>query len=489
MLRRHTWLFIVLILALITRGYQLQARFLYSHDNDLASWIVKDIVVDRHLRLIGQLTSSPGIFIGPLFYYLLIPFYLAARMDPVGSLAFSLLVGLATVTSIYWVLNMLFRRQTGSIAALLYSVSFAVSQSEREVVPTTPVFFWSVWFFYAVSRLYSGHKSALYILAVLFALVWHLNLALILLVPVIFPGIFIHRRSYRIRDLILSLVVFVILSAPLLLFEYRHGFIQSRSLVSSLATIGTKSGKVTQKFSRVALYAARNSTAIFFPRADGASLSVYLLPALCLIVIALLALKKVIPSFTPLIIFAWISLYLLFFAAHPIILSEYYLNGLNILWITSVALFLSFLSRLPKTRLLTAIILGLYLGYHLNVFLTSPINKSGYLEKKALVQAIALDSRLHGYPCVAVSYMTNPGYELGYRYFFYLAGLHVNQPKSGSPVYTVVFPHPRANRLDNTFGALGLIMPDYSKYSASEVKTSCSGDNANLTDPMFGFTK
>src|SRR3989338_11223175 len=109
MLRRHTWLFIVLILALITRGYQLQARFLYSHDNDLASWIVKDIVVDRHLRLIGQLTSSPGIFIGPLFYYLLIPFYLAARMDPVGSLAFSLLVGLATVTSIYWVLNTLFR--------------------------------------------------------------------------------------------------------------------------------------------------------------------------------------------------------------------------------------------------------------------------------------------------------------------------------------------------------------------------------------------
>ena len=67
-------LFLVLILGLLTRSYQLRERFGYTHDNDLAGWIVKDIVVDRHLRLIGQLTSSPGIFIGPLFYYLQIPF-------------------------------------------------------------------------------------------------------------------------------------------------------------------------------------------------------------------------------------------------------------------------------------------------------------------------------------------------------------------------------------------------------------------------------
>ncbi len=53
-----------LLVGLIFRGFQLKDRFLYAHDNDLAGWIVKDILVDHHLRLIGQETSAKGIFIG-----------------------------------------------------------------------------------------------------------------------------------------------------------------------------------------------------------------------------------------------------------------------------------------------------------------------------------------------------------------------------------------------------------------------------------------
>jgi len=89
---------------------------------------------------------------------------------------------------------------------------------------------------------------------------------------------------------------------------------------------------------------------------------------------------------------------------------------------------------------------------------------------------------------VSVSFITNPGYELGYRYIFYLNNLHVNQPSSGSPVYTIVFPHTKVDRIDKSFGALGLILPDYEKYTEKEVNESCSGSNENLTDPMFGFT-
>mgnify|MGYP001566093577 FL=1 len=85
--------------------------------------------------------------------------------------------------------------------------------------------------------------------------------------------------------------------------------------------------------------------------------------------------------------------------------------------------------------------------------------------------------------------MTSPGRELGYRYLFWLENLHVNHPDSGSPVYTIVFPHTLAGRLDATFGGLALVLPDQNRYFPDQIKYSCSGANSNLTDPMLGFTK
>jgi len=127
---------------------------------------------------------------------------------------------------------------------------------------------------------------------------------------------------------------------------------------------------------------------------------------------------------------------------------------------------------------------------NLHRFFTVPINKSGYLERKAVVAEIKRDAKERGYPCVSVSYITNPGYELGYRYLFWLEDMHVNKPNSNSPVYTIVFPlNEKLFPVNATFGALGLIYPDYSRYNKEAVLESCSGENSNLTDPMFGFTK
>ena len=117
------------------------------------------------------------------------------------------------------------------------------------------------------------------------------------------------------------------------------------------------------------------------------------------------------------------------------------------------------------------------------------INKSGYLYRKAIVREIDKDATQKGFPCVSVSYITNPGLDLGYRYFFYLREMHVNRPVSGSPVYTIVYPLRRDIVEDKSYGHIGLIYPDYSRYTKDEVEESCAGENSNLTDPMFGFTK
>ncbi len=439
------------------RTYQLVARYGYGHDGDLASWIIKDVVVDKHLRLAGQLTSAPGIYIGPFFYYALIPFYLLTRLDPVGGLGLSVVFSAASLFSLYYVIGKLHGRKVAVITTLFYAGSYLLAGTDRGVVPTTPVMLWSIWFYYAVNQ------GNLYLSAFLFGLVWHIHLALGLLSPLVF------LRKYSLKIWIIAGLIFALTSTPLILFEARHNFIQTRSLVASFSASHTTPDYL-KKFGQVVLYSARNINSMVGLNNN------YLLPTILLLGLLFHPRRRLFAG--------WILLYVIFFTLHPIILSEYYLNGLNILWLVAMGFIVARLPRLP-----VALLLAGFLGLNLFLLLSSGGDGNGYVERKNLVGYIAADAQKQGFPCIAVSYMTSPGYDLGYRYFFWLKNLHVNHPSSGSPVYTIVFPHTRAGRLDATFAGLGVVLPDQNRYFPDQVEKSCSGANSNLTDPMFGFTK
>src|SRR3989338_4359605 len=129
-------LFLIILIGLFFRTYLAVERFEFGHDGDLYSWIVKDIVVNHHFRLIGQLTSAPGIFIGGLFYYLLIPFFLLSNMDPIGTTSFAIIIGLVTIFSLYFVLSKLFKTEVGLIASFLYATLLTTVNADRWIVPT-----------------------------------------------------------------------------------------------------------------------------------------------------------------------------------------------------------------------------------------------------------------------------------------------------------------------------------------------------------------
>lgn len=473
-----------LIIGLVMRGWQIRERFMYSHDNDLAGWIVKDIVVDKHLRLIGQETSARGIFIGPLWYYSLIPFYLASGMDPAGTLPHSLFTGLVTIVSLYYVVYRLYGSRPAGLAALIYASSELISVTEREVVPTTPVMLWSVWFFYAVNLIFQGKKSGLVLAAFLLGLVWHLNLALVLLAPLVIFGLWKNKKTFTLGDLGKPLVILLVMSLPLIIFEARHGFIQTRALTGTLTNIGSSSaGSFSDKITHVILYASRNSTKIFFqPRGEYLP---YLIPALLTFLLLLLLKTDKVPRYIGFIFICWMGLYILFFALHPMNLSEYYLNGMNIFWIVIAAVSLA--KIFPK--LFTSVILCILISYNMASFLSSPVNASGYIQRRSVIEFITADAAGRGYPCVSLSFITSPGSNLGYRYFAYLAGLRTVPVSDQVPVYTIVYPHSYVDGFDLSFGALALIFPDYSSYDQSRIQLACQGQNLNLTDPMFGFTK
>lgn len=482
-------LILILLLAFFLRVYNFKSFYVFSHDQDLASWIVKDIVQNGHLRLVGQETSSQGVLIGSLFYYLQVPFYLLGGMSPLGSIFLPIILGVFATYSIFFVFSKIINANVGLTGAFIYAVSALIVFIDREVAPTMPVMLWTVWYLYSLFLTYKGDQLKGFVLwAFLIGLVWHLNLALIILSPLIIIAFLFSKKKVNLKGLLIGALVLFATSSPLIVFELRHNFSQTKAIYASLTTekdLEIKESKGLAKLDRVMQLVNKNSIGIF-------SKNNFVRPSVIFILLVVtmfyLIKTKKINYFFGTVFVSWIGLYIGFFTFNSLNPSEYYFNGMNIVFIFIASFGLSELKKTSYGNKVFYLLVTLFVITNVSHVLNHNTDKKGYMEKMDLIKHIKSDSLNHNYPCISVSYITSPGYELGYRYLFYIENMHVNKPISNSPVYTIVYPHNLVDKIDNSFGSLGLIYPEYAKYNEKDVLESCKGENSNLTDPMFGYT-
>lgn len=482
-------LILVLILALFFRTYKVIDRFEFAHDGDLYSWIVKDIVVDGHLRLVGQETSAPGIFIGPLFYYLLIPFFLLTNMDPVGAIIPITIIGVLTVFSYFWVFTRLFNIKIGLIAAFLYTVLLETVQLDRRVVPSTPTNLWVIWYFFTIVSLARGHLKVLPLLGILIGLIWHIHIALappLIAAPI---AILLSRKIPKVRQILYFLLALFITSLPLLIFEVKHGFIQGTNFINNF---GVHYGGVPAdlyKLQVVLDMITKNINTLFFaPYAFKFTQNIFFVLLILLSMIYLLK-KKIINYQVLTTFYIWILGVVLFFSISQSPVSEYYFFNIEIIFIFIISAYVYLLSKKLKVgTILVVLFLSVVAIKNAHFLINQNYYHKGYKEKKAVVEFIKEDAYQKGFPCMGITYITTPGENVGFRYFFYLQNLHLVHPSTEVPVYNIVIPEELSNEVHLKFAHIGLILP--SEIPSKEIiNKSCSGPNTNLTDPMFGFVR
>lgn len=486
-IKENKYLIGILVLGFILRLYNYKGLYMYGHDQDLQGWFIRDVLENKHLRLIGQETSTQGIFIGSLFYYLLIPFYLLFGMDPIGGVFLTALIGLFTIWSFYYVTTRIFNEKTGLLAAFIYSISFYTVFNDREVVPTMPVILWTTWYLYGLWLTLKGeYFKSMLLLGGLAGLIWHLNMALVIVLPLALLAIFFSKKKPDLKSYIYFAFVFVATSLPLILFELRHGFSQTKYLFGSVTTNQHDIVSGWDKVVRTFHLLSKDFSGIIW--GDYFELKYEYVTWIFLAIFVTLIIKNKIEKTIAILIGFWVLIYLAFFSLYSKIVSEYYLNGAIVVFIVVVALGLSRFLENKKYADFAKAFLILFTIVNLDRFITIPLNKSGYVEKNQVLDAIKADQISKGYPCVSLSYITNPGYERGYRYFTWQKSIKVKPVSNAVPVYTIVFPLKPIFETDKTFGAIGLIYPDYQKYNIDQINKSCEGEDFNLIDSMIGFT-
>lgn len=465
-------LILVILIAVLFRTYNITNLHPFNHDADLYSFIVKDIVIDKHIRLIGQLTSTEGVFIGPLFYYLLSPFFLITGMDPIGAVFFMSFIAIFGVWSIYFIFKNLFDFRTGLIAAFLLSVLPIWVGLDRWVVPTVTVNIWCLWYFYSLANILKGKTKYLVLSLFLIGLIWHVHMALAPLTVLVIPALLLSRKNPGLKIWSLAVTAFLIPMIPFIIFDLRHNFIQTQNVINSF---GEHSQLGLLKKIRKVLNTGLSQS-------DLVKLIIFASP-LILYRIKALNLKLLI------IIYAWIFTIISFFTLSSKDVSEYYFTNIQtVILILEVYL----LNRILKTKkygvLLTGIILTIVFIYSLYNLLNIKSHKSGYIEKREVSQFIKENAAAQGLPCYSVTYIIGSGDNTGFRYLFWVYGLKLQKPAEGIPNYTIVIPHKLStDSVSRAFGEIGVIVSP-NKYNLDEVKLKCSDEDYNLTNSILGFT-
>lgn len=244
--KKEFWiLLLILLVAAFCRLYKISEYMTFLGDEGRDVIIVRRIFTELHPPLIGPGTSIGSMYLGPLYYYLIAPALLIANFSPVGPAVEMALLGIITVWFVWWVGKEWFGKTTGLVAAALYAISPVVIYYSRSSWNPNMMPFFALLSMYSTWRIWKNHEYKwLLVLGISFAFVLQSHYLGLLLLPTIGIYWLMFMKSVwkdkilktkAIRYTLFAIGIFLLLMSPLLLFDIRHNFINSRAIYKFFA--------------------------------------------------------------------------------------------------------------------------------------------------------------------------------------------------------------------------------------------------------------
>lgn len=227
-------LVIILSVGAFLRLYRIGEYMTFLGDEGRDAILVRRLLNNFDLILIGPGTSIGNMYLGPLYYYLIAPSLWMANFSPVGPSALVAFIGVATIFLIWWAGREFFGSTAANIAAFLYAISPTVIIYSRSSWNPNVMPFFALMTIYALWKVwYEKRYWWLIIMGVVYAFVLQSHYLGLLLAPVILVfwvlSLIEARWGGSVKKLLIRSafggVIFLFLMSPLLIFDMRHGWI------------------------------------------------------------------------------------------------------------------------------------------------------------------------------------------------------------------------------------------------------------------------
>ncbi len=249
-LTKNLALIVTLIIGVFLRFYKLSGFVTFLGDQGRDAIIIKRILTGEHFPAIGPPTSVGQVYLGPFYYYFIAPWLLLSNFNPIG-----LAVGVAFFSSIYLLINYLivkelFDKKIALISTILLSFSSVLIDFSRFSWNPNLLPLFTLLTVYFVIKSLKTNKWYYFVLSgtfLSFAIQLH-YLALFLIPPIVILLMFELIKGFKqsnngamkqLSNYLLSFFSFLIFSSPLIIFDLRHQFLNTKSFIALFQSSGT----------------------------------------------------------------------------------------------------------------------------------------------------------------------------------------------------------------------------------------------------------
>lgn len=449
----------ILLLAAFLRFYRLPEMAPFDFDQEYAVNFAYNVLRVYPIQLIGQGLSVEGLFMGPWYFYCLVPFFAFSNLHPIGGFVGSIMFSLFIIFVYFWVGKSLFGVKAGLIAAFIRSILFTEIGNDLSMAPafSSELLVLITWFLFY--KYWQGKTKYFPILFFVFGLYTSIHPILFPFYLVFFILLLIKRKLPDIKTLILSLFAFLIPIIPLIIFEYFHNFLEVKRLFSVFSSSASES-EFYPNFIKYFLYNIGEPQRIlgfnFIPK------DIFAL--LFFSIIFFLIIKKVgfwKESFHKIVLAITYAVFLIYYTLFPTHVPEYYFQALTTLCILYISANLALLTKKPYYLIILIFILGNIAYYNFSLLINKWNNPSltNFYQKEFIVKEII--KRVPENQEFYVSYIKLPGWNFGFDYLFKYYGRVPQTREAKPPVFTIVIPKFLSEQSINiSVGNVGLILPN-----------------------------
>lgn len=227
----------ILIVGGFFRFYKIREYLTFLGDEGRDMLVVKRMIVDHKMTLLGPITSVGSMYMGPVYYYMMAPFLWLWHLDPVGPSVMVAILSLATIVLIFLTGRQFLNTRTGLIAAILYAFSpLTILYGRSSWNPNVVPFFSTLLVWSLLKVIVKDKKKWLMVAGFSMGILLQLHYVtfmFLLIIPFMF---FYFKPKVGVRWIIASIVALIIAYSPFLLFEVRHGFVNTQSVIKFVFT-------------------------------------------------------------------------------------------------------------------------------------------------------------------------------------------------------------------------------------------------------------
>jgi hypothetical protein len=225
---------LIIALALFLRLYKIENRAPFDWDQNRDYQVIAGIAKGK-ATLIGPVAKGEGgFFLGPLYYYLATPAYLAMDGNPLSLPITSVIFDVLAVVAILVLLPRVWGKWQALGLAFIWSLSWFAIEMSRISWNVSLIPLWSVVMIYLLSLERPFTKLESLLLGLVAGLSWHIHAALIPLAPLLL--LFSFKRIISRPNTIYNVIAgYLITLLPLILFDLRHSGLE-RDLIKQFVT-------------------------------------------------------------------------------------------------------------------------------------------------------------------------------------------------------------------------------------------------------------